>query len=355
MKIKIHWPTVIVAAIWIAGCLKSFILPWLKYHFFSNSWAWLKVPEWMARPGDTAVLLFGFLTALGFIIFLVRGGRLQERKESGPLTFLGLVILVGGLFALAYDAFQGGLTETLYNASETPFWAVSLGLAMAFYKLEEEKSLLAFFVPMGIFYLLPINISLIKHFAPDLVSDALLKRTTYYTFPAAFKNPWFWSDSFVDYLILPYFLIWSLTKREEPPRSPYLVKRFMVEARKSLISLFILLGIAGAVAVGWMFAEPTFREVFMSDSGKKDNKKPPKPENGETTNGGTKNGGTSNGGDSGTNVAPRGGCPAGMCWSNGYCCPKAAQWYCQGGCYLTRNMAMSVSHGQCATWRIVCD
>ncbi|MFC1774975.1 hypothetical protein ACFLZN_01520 [Nanoarchaeota archaeon] len=55
-------------------------------------------------------------------------------------------------------------------------------------------------------------------------------------------------------------------------------------------------------------------------------------------------------------IAPRGGCPVGTCWSNGACCSTTQRYYCQftKGCYSTQQAAMSDSNGRCTSFRIIC-
>jgi len=48
------------------------------------------------------------------------------------------------------------------------------------------------------------------------------------------------------------------------------------------------------------------------------------------------------------------GCAPGYCWSNGYCCPSNARYYCEGSCYASQDAALRVSQGRCASQRINC-
>jgi len=45
---------------------------------------------------------------------------------------------------------------------------------------------------------------------------------------------------------------------------------------------------------------------------------------------------------------------AGLCWSNGYCCPREARYWCEGGCYPSTELAQMASNYRCINFRSVC-
>ena len=180
----------VLLLVFIAGALKSFILP-VANLIVPGLLPFIRVPPWVGLDFRLIVpiTLFGVVPMMGATYFLLKRQAFRAREGRNWAAWLGLVFAAVTMAAFAVDGLFKALTpwEALYFVSETPFYGVSLGLLMYFYEMEEEKLFLAFLLPMGVIWLLyPLGIMAAM---AGVVTPGLP------AYEACFwLDPWFWGD-----------------------------------------------------------------------------------------------------------------------------------------------------------------
>jgi len=237
MKKEKFW-TWFISLIIIFGIMKSFVLPVLIPTFIKRS-------PWMKGKGAIINLSVHIPILIGFIYFLATHNELKKRTEFSYWTIVGILMIgVGGILPLLQRTFIGSFygeawkwfLNELYNLSETVPYAIGFGIAIGFFRLEDEKILLWFFLPVAILWIFgPLPFSLIYHlhinnfglgYGLERTSVTISNGAPLWLFPQCLWDVWFWADNITDYS-LAVFVLSALYKNIKTMNIKFLKRKKM--------------------------------------------------------------------------------------------------------------------------------
>jgi hypothetical protein len=207
----------------IIGVLKTFMIP-LLLAAISPELLEESPMAYVVNSIVHGILLFGWLIILG------KGPWPERREMSKNWLFFGIVvILVGAVIPVIWTImikYQDGLlfieaiNATVYELSETSFYAIGYGLGFTFFKLEENKLLMRFHIPLAFLWIIgPLPSSLLFHLGVPFTGEFAGPHLFYpeagppiWIFPYCLFDAWFWADQVVDYPLALILLIanWRL-------------------------------------------------------------------------------------------------------------------------------------------------
>jgi hypothetical protein len=205
------------------GILKTFIIPLL---LTTTS------PEFMEESPMAYLvnsIIHGILL-LGWLVTLGRGKWPERRTMSKNWLLFGTIfILVGVVIPVIWTIMIKNLDglllveaiiETVYELSETPFYAIGYGLGFTLFKLEKNKLLMRFHLPLAVLWIIgPLPSSLLFHLGIPFSGEYAGPHLFYpdvgppiWIFPYCLIDAWFWADQVIDYSLAMILLIanWRL-------------------------------------------------------------------------------------------------------------------------------------------------
>jgi hypothetical protein len=210
----------------IVGILKAFIIPL----FLAATSPELLEESSMAYVVNSIV--HGFVL-VSWMLMLARGNLPERRLISKNWIFYGVILILVGVITPVFWTimikYQDGLLlteaiiETVYELSETSFYAIGYGLGFAIFKLEENKLLMRFHIPLAFLWIIgPLPSSVLFHLGVQFSGEFAGPHLFYpdagppiWIFPYCLFDAWFWADQVVDYPLALILLIanWRLQFR----------------------------------------------------------------------------------------------------------------------------------------------
>ena len=191
LKKKHTYKEVLAFTIFTAGALKSFILPLFAIPF-------IRVPPWVGLDQRlfVPIILFGALPLVGIIYILAKGIKFTPRSTHNWKVYLGILFIIATISPILLNPltkivpWPASLFEEIYSLSETPFYAVALGILLIFFKIEDQEKFMLFLAPMGIAWLLYPLGAILNQIVP--IPGFPAYSATWW------MDPWFWGDQIFD-------------------------------------------------------------------------------------------------------------------------------------------------------------
>jgi hypothetical protein len=217
-----QWGSIVVASAIAYGFFKGFVVG-----LFVPG---LEVP-WMTGVSIPLNLTVHGVLFLGWVMFLAEGGRLQRRDKWSWWIPVGIVVLLmGAVIPMVYNVFLRNpephylrhLLDELRFMSETVPYSLGYGLALALFKIEDERGLMLFHIPIAVFWAVNAQtISLLHQMGlvpipegiPPFYPGQTMVMTTfgmpYWIYPYCLLDMWWWADAGIGY-VLPLLVFSSL-------------------------------------------------------------------------------------------------------------------------------------------------
>jgi len=207
--------SIAIAAVIAYGFLKGFVIGLVVPS--------LEVP-WMRGVSILLNLTVHGSLFSGWMLFLIRGGTLIRRNRWSWWVPAGAVILLAGFFSpIVTDVFLRDpdpeylthLFEVFRHMSETVPYSLGYGLALIFFRLEDEWGLMLFHLPLALFWtmnaqtvsllhqlgLFTIPAETIPPFGPGERIVMTAFGMPYWIYPYCLFDAWWWADAGVGYLL----------------------------------------------------------------------------------------------------------------------------------------------------------
>jgi hypothetical protein len=212
----------------LIGVLKTFIIPLLLSAISPE------VLEESPIAYSINSIVHGLLLVGWFI--MIGSGNWPERREVSKtrlfygvfIIFVGAIIPITWTIAIKYQdehLLMEAINDTLLELSETPFYAIGYGLGFTFFKLEENRILMRFHIPLAFLWIIgPLPSSVLFHLGVPFSGSYVGSHLFYpdvgppiWIFPYCLFDAWFWADQIVDYPLALVLLIanWRLQRIPE--------------------------------------------------------------------------------------------------------------------------------------------
>ena len=212
MRYVKHNIELILILIFVAGILKAYLLPAIA---LLSGIEFIWIPGWISTPviGQIMTISMGVLPLIGIVNFYLHEGKLEKREPRLVHWIYLTLMLFGAFFAVGERIFIriDSLFQVLWVLSDTLPSGVAFGLLIPFYKVEKERRLLLFFLPLAFFYVgapfAGIAGILIPQFFGSFVAGLPQYQTPFWL------DAWFWSDAIVN-IGCGAFVFWALLKNK---------------------------------------------------------------------------------------------------------------------------------------------
>ncbi len=215
--------TVAIAAVITYGFLKGFVIGLIV--------PGLEVP-WMTGVSIPLNLTVHGALFAGWMLFLAQGGKLRRREQWSWWVPAGVIIvLMGAVTPLVYNVFFRNpephylqhLIDELRYMSETVPYSLGFGMALIFYRVEDERRLMLFHLPVALFWAMNAQTVSLLHqmgviylpteaippYRPGMTIVMTTFGMPYWIYPYCFGDVWWWADAGIGYL-LPLLVLSSL-------------------------------------------------------------------------------------------------------------------------------------------------